>query len=87
MVIVLGLKFVPIECINCLVYYCLAFFYFLICLINDIRITFDLLLQKFNHQHPILTRFPIEEYDTVGIDSLVENNVLDLSSAFTVEIS
>lgn len=87
MIVIFRFEFVTVECINRLVNRRLAILNLLIHLIHNIRITLNLPLHKLNHQHPILRRFPIEEHNTMRIDRLIKNNILDLASRFTVEHS
>ena len=87
MIIIFCFEFISIKGVDGLVDDGLSLFYFFISFVDNIGVSFNFLLDKFDHQHSVLARFPIEQHDTMRIDRLIENNVLDLSPGFAIEIS
>ena len=78
-IIVLGLKLIPIEHIDCLIDGILILFYLLFQFVLDVGGTFDFLFLKLNHQIAIFVGSFIEKHDIMSVDGFIKNDVLDLA--------
>lgn len=78
MVIIFCLEFISVEYIDSLIYYVFILFNFFVDLVDDIRISFNLLLYELYHYHAVFIGFFIEKNDSMSIYSLIEDNIFNL---------